>query len=205
MENTKPEYLYEVQLIFIGKAQVLVIDDHSTIPVFWDPSDPRVRIIRSGRDYALMYMVEERLGLIKARIVGGNEAHGDFLAFIDAHVYVGPNWLTTPHRLLMEVPFVESCSLGSQNACKLRQLSPGPRHIHPEEGMGRHRQLGFDYRRPSPILGRRLENGRFFSDHHGDVRNEQDVVERRPTRPAAENVGRRKRGDFAAVGRAGES
>lgn len=47
--------------------------------------------------------IDERLGLIKARFTGGNEARGDFLAFIDAHVFVGPNWLTTPHRLLMEV------------------------------------------------------------------------------------------------------
>lgn len=45
----------------------------------------------------------ERLGLIKARFTGGEEARQDFLAFIDAHVFVGPNWLTTPHRLLSEV------------------------------------------------------------------------------------------------------
>lgn len=45
----------------------------------------------------------ERLGLIKARFTGGEEARGEYLAFIDAHVYVGPNWLTTPHRLLTEV------------------------------------------------------------------------------------------------------
>ena len=38
-----------------------------------------------------------------ARYTGGNEARGEFLAFIDAHVFVGPNWLTTPHRLLTEV------------------------------------------------------------------------------------------------------
>lgn len=63
--------------------------------------------------------VEERLGLIKARFIGGNEARGDFLAFIDAHVYVGPNWLTTPHRLLMEVDVVSNCFPGSQNPSKL--------------------------------------------------------------------------------------
>ena len=45
----------------------------------------------------------ERLGLIKARFTGGEEARGEYLAFIDAHVFVGPNWLTTPHRLLTEV------------------------------------------------------------------------------------------------------
>lgn len=51
-----------------------------------------------------MWHVDERLGLIKARYTGGNEAHGEFLAFIDAHVFVGPNWLTTPHRYLMQNP-----------------------------------------------------------------------------------------------------
>ncbi|KAK8828007.1 hypothetical protein WA556_004638 [Blastocystis sp. ATCC 50177/Nand II] len=84
LENTRPEYLYEV----------LIIDDQSTPPVTWDPNEKRVRIIRS----------DTRLGLIKARVTGGNEARGEFLAFIDAHVFVGPNWLTTPHRLLMEDP-----------------------------------------------------------------------------------------------------
>ena len=84
LENTKPEYLEEI----------LIIDDQSTPPVTWDPEETRVRIFRSN----------ERLGLIKARFTGGNEARGDFLAFIDAHVFVGPNWLTTPHRLLMEDP-----------------------------------------------------------------------------------------------------
>lgn len=79
-----------------------------------------MRIIRSGRATYCLNIVEERLGLIKARFIGGNEAHGDFLAFIDAHVYVGPNWLTTPHRLLLEVHSAKPCSLGSQNPCKLR-------------------------------------------------------------------------------------
>ena len=46
--------------------------------------------------------LDERLGLIHARVMGGNEARGDFLAFIDGHVFVGPNWLRTPHRYLTE-------------------------------------------------------------------------------------------------------
>lgn len=46
--------------------------------------------------------VDERLGLIQARYKGGNEALGSFLAFIDGHVLVGPNWLRTPHRYLKE-------------------------------------------------------------------------------------------------------
>ena len=49
-------------------------------------------------------MEEKRMGLIQSRIRGGNEARGEFIAFIDAHVFVGPNWLTTPHRYLTTNP-----------------------------------------------------------------------------------------------------
>ena len=47
--------------------------------------------------------IEERLGLIRARILGGNEAAGDMIAFLDAHCRVNTNWLETPYRLIMEV------------------------------------------------------------------------------------------------------
>ena len=47
--------------------------------------------------------VDHNVGLINARILGGNEARGDFLAFIDAHVFVSPRWLNTPYRFLTEV------------------------------------------------------------------------------------------------------
>lgn len=43
------------------------------------------------------------MGLINARILGGNNARGRFLAFIDAHVMVGTKWLETPYRYLTEV------------------------------------------------------------------------------------------------------
>lgn len=42
------------------------------------------------------------MGLIGARYIGGNNARGEFLAFIDAHVFVGPKWLKTPRKLLVE-------------------------------------------------------------------------------------------------------
>ena len=83
LENTPAHLLKEV----------VIIDDQSTIPVAGWENDSRVRIIRS----------KTNLGLINARILGGNEAHGDFLAFIDAHVFVSPRWLNTPYRFLMEV------------------------------------------------------------------------------------------------------
>lgn len=49
-------------------------------------------------------IIEKRMGLIVARYIGGNNAKGKYLAFIDAHVFVGVNWLKTPQRLLMEDP-----------------------------------------------------------------------------------------------------
>ena len=51
----------------------------------------------------IAYCIEERLGLIKARIKGGNAALGDFIVFIDAHCRVNSNWLETPYKLLVEV------------------------------------------------------------------------------------------------------
>lgn len=46
----------------------------------------------------------KRLGLIRARILGGDESRGDFLAFIDGHVRVAPDWLYEPYVLLSEHP-----------------------------------------------------------------------------------------------------
>lgn len=48
------------------------------------------------------FHVERNLGLINARILGGNEARGDFLAFIDAHVFgesaMAQHAIPLPHR-----------------------------------------------------------------------------------------------------------
>ena len=56
-----------------------------------------------GSSFILHDGVEKRLGLIRARILGGNEAAGEMIAFLDAHCRVNSNWLETPHRLIMEV------------------------------------------------------------------------------------------------------
>ncbi|KAK8816450.1 hypothetical protein WA556_001395 [Blastocystis sp. ATCC 50177/Nand II] len=72
--------------------EVIILDDKGEPPVTWNPDPERVRIVRSN----------ERLGLIRARITGGNAARGDFIVFLDAHCRVSPRWLETPHRLLME-------------------------------------------------------------------------------------------------------
>ena len=47
--------------------------------------------------------VDTRLGLIRARIMGGNAALADYIVFLDAHCRVSPRWLETPHKLLEEV------------------------------------------------------------------------------------------------------
>lgn len=101
LENT-PSYLLK---------EVVIIDDLSTIPVAGWENDSRVRIIHSSTIFLLVSLVETNLGLINARILGGNEARGDFLAFIDAHVFVSPRWLNTPHRFLMEVVYFFYISL----------------------------------------------------------------------------------------------
>ena len=48
LENTDPGYIYEVKLMVKGDKQVLIIDDHSDVPVTWDEKETRVRIIRNG-------------------------------------------------------------------------------------------------------------------------------------------------------------
>ena len=50
----------------------------------------------------LSLLIATRQGLIRARLHGGNAATGTYLAFIDAHVRVAPDWLSTPLRLLQE-------------------------------------------------------------------------------------------------------
>ena len=48
--------------------------------------------------------LDTRLGLIRARILGGDASRGRFLAFIDGHVMVAPLWLEEPAALLSEDP-----------------------------------------------------------------------------------------------------
>ena len=54
--------------------------------------------------FSLSSVVETRLGLIRARILGGDASRGRFLAFIDGHVMVAPHWLEEPASLLSEDP-----------------------------------------------------------------------------------------------------
>lgn len=85
--------------------EIIIVDDVNTPPITWNPDPSRVRIVRSGFRIILALSLEERLGLIRARILGGNSAKGDFIVFLDAHCRVSPNWLETPYKLIMEVHF----------------------------------------------------------------------------------------------------
>ncbi|KAK8795686.1 hypothetical protein WA158_000343 [Blastocystis sp. Blastoise] len=83
LDNTDPGYLQEI----------IIIDDCSTVPVSIPPNlSSLIRVFRPTKN----------LGLIKARIWGGNLAVGKYLAFIDAHVHVSKYWLKTPSALLNE-------------------------------------------------------------------------------------------------------
>ena len=62
-----------------------------------------VLFVQVCSSFILHHIIDERLGLIRARILGGNEAAGEMIAFLDAHCRVNSNWLETPHRLIMEV------------------------------------------------------------------------------------------------------
>lgn len=74
---------------------LLLLSHSSHIPGF--VSFDRVKL-------CLIFQVDSRQGLIRARIIGGNAARGEYLAFIDAHVRVAPDWLYTPLKLLQENP-----------------------------------------------------------------------------------------------------
>lgn len=66
----------------------------------------------------LLFSLDHNVGLINARIIGGNNARGRFLAFIDAHVMVSYFWLETPHKYLSEVILLVVSLLESQDNCQ---------------------------------------------------------------------------------------
>ena len=170
LENTNPLYLKEV----------LIIDDLSDTPVKGWENDTRVRIVRSSTFLAYFFTLETNLGLINARRFGGNEARGEFLAFIDAHVFVSPHWLDTPHRLLSEVDkaFVAS-AVGSTHNCELFELQSGWRKLQTEVVDHRNRVFGHLHVEFGHYVGGRLVEGQLLAHHHGHVCNEQILVGQR--------------------------
>ena len=74
--------------------EVCIVDDMSTIPTNYSSLEPdhRIRILRA----------HSRLGLIRARHVGGTFCQGPFMVLLDAHVKPHNNWLDPIIRLLRE-------------------------------------------------------------------------------------------------------
>ena len=138
------------------------------------------------------FHVERNLGLINARILGGNEARGDFLAFIDAHVFVSPRWLNTPYRFLTEVAAVVRSPLESEDDRQLRQLQAQRRHLSSDVDPRRNRQLRLLHVVSRHLLGRRLQQGRFLADHDGHVLDVQILVEHGTDGHGNGSLGRRE-------------
>src|SRR4051794_38061939 len=66
-------------------VEVIVVDDGSTddsIASYRRNPDPRLRVLRGAG-----------LGVAKARNLGAQHAHGEYVVFLDAHCLVSPNWL----------------------------------------------------------------------------------------------------------------
>ena len=138
------------------------------------------------------FHVERNLGLINARILGGNEARGDFLAFIDAHVFVSPRWLNTPYRFLTEVAAVVRSPIESEDNRQLRQLQAQRRHLSSDVDPRRNRQLRLLHVVSRHLLGRRLQQGRFLADHDGHVLDVQILVENGTDGHGNGSLGRRE-------------
>jgi polypeptide N-acetylgalactosaminyltransferase len=101
--------------------QVLIVDDQSVpqVEYSWFPSDARIQIYRSPL----------RLGLIRARGIGGDLAQGPFMVFIDAHCKPHPNWLEPIGKLLIQSPKrIVNMEVGLLNGTSWSEIpSPGGR------------------------------------------------------------------------------
>lgn len=71
-------------------TEIILVDDASTIPdlgndltTYMQTSLPMVKLIR----------LEQRSGLIKARVVGAKAAKSEILVFLDSHCEAYHNWL----------------------------------------------------------------------------------------------------------------
>ena len=81
-------------MVAIRETEILIIDDLSDSPILYKdlPDDNRLHIVRA----------RERLGLIRARMAGGEIARGPFMVLIDAHTRPYDNWLVPIVKLLRE-------------------------------------------------------------------------------------------------------
>ncbi len=66
--------------------------------------------------------LEQRSGLIQARLKGSSIASGEILLFLDAHVEVTEGWLEPLVVRVAENRFVVSVSLALLQLCRVRVL-----------------------------------------------------------------------------------
>lgn len=70
--------------------EIILVDDASTIENF---SNDVHKFIDEHIPIAKYIRLEQRSGLIKARVIGAKAANGDVLVFLDSHCEAFHNWL----------------------------------------------------------------------------------------------------------------
>lgn len=70
--------------------EIILVDDASTIK---DLGDVLTEYVATNMPIVKLIRVKERIGLIKARMVGAKAAKSDILVFLDAHCEAYHNWL----------------------------------------------------------------------------------------------------------------
>lgn len=109
--NRTPDHLVE---------EILLIDDNSDMPHLKEQLDeylekiPKARIIHS----------EERLGVIRCRMKGSEEAKGQVLTYLDSHIEAGIGWLEPLIHRVHDDPKVrtDTCSRASDQSRFSRSL-----------------------------------------------------------------------------------
>lgn len=70
--------------------EIILVDDASTLT---DLGDDLTEHLNDNIPIVKIIRLEERIGLIKARMIGAEESNSDVLVFLDAHCEVSHNWL----------------------------------------------------------------------------------------------------------------
>lgn len=71
-------------------AEIILVDDASTIA---DLGEDLALYIESSLPIAKLVRLEQRMGLIKARVAGAKAANSEILVFLDSHCEAYHNWL----------------------------------------------------------------------------------------------------------------
>lgn len=71
-------------------AEIILVDDASTIA---DLGEDLALYIESSLPIAKLVRLEQRMGLIKARVAGAKAANSEIFVFLDSHCEAYHNWL----------------------------------------------------------------------------------------------------------------